>query len=510
MDFVIKFSERRKWPIGSIAPCMPKDGLTEREKKIKSVLKEMDQLVPNVTFTNVNTTTSAKNSVATILNHKDTYCIGDQLTVRLDMYDNLGNRKKYGGDFLRARIFSSTLKAGTSGRVEDFNNGTYLVNFTLFWEGNVALSVLLFHPSEGVSALWAARKKGYEKIVFTGMFANGTSAVFTECNFNVTTKAKVCEYLDHRDEEAFYCIKPDNVPCEAFIQLKSQNKPISYLSVLEKGLFDRSNIGVPILQKFGDIRVLSCNNSKTLSNGKCKIGMRSPSPSGYVWQNQWNPAFCTLSNFKTTDQINACLKGKLIYLLGDSTMRQWIEYFIRTVRSLTYFNLHATGKVQTMVALDTARNIQIQWKKHGHPFIGSSEYTVKAHKYVSREIDSLEGNRDTVIVISLGQHFRPYPMDLFIRRVLNVRKAIERLFLRSPDTKVIIKEENTREMSIDPERFSDFHGYMQYLASKVLFQGLNVAVIDAWDMTTAYGTYDVHPPDHVVWNEINMFLNYIC
>ncbi|XP_015284309.1 PREDICTED: NXPE family member 1-like, partial [Gekko japonicus] len=208
-----------------------------KEQEIGEILKKLDQWMPNVTFRNMSTTTSAKNSKATLLNRKDSYCVGDHLMVRLDVYDHLGKRKAYGGDFLRARVYSSSLKAGASGRIEDYRNGTYLVNFTLFWEGDVRVSILLIHPSEGVSAIWATRKKGYEKIAFTGRFLNGTAAVFTPCGFNITTKEELCEYLDERDQEAFYCVKPKAVPCEAFIHLKSNNKPVSYLTALERSLF---------------------------------------------------------------------------------------------------------------------------------------------------------------------------------------------------------------------------------------------------------------------------------
>lgn len=60
------------------------------------------------------------------------------------------------------------------------------------------------------------------------------------------------------------------------------------------------------------------------------------------------------------------------------------------------------------------------------------------------------------------------------------------------------------------ERFGDFHGYIQYLTMKYIFKDLNVAVIDAWDMTIAYGTNSVYSPDYVIGNQINLFFNYIC
>lgn len=75
---------------------------------------------------------------------------------------------------------------------------------------------------------------------------------------------------------------------------------------------------------------------------------------------------------------------------------------------------------------------------------------------------------------------------------------------------VIIKAENIREIHGDVERFRDFHGYVQYLAIKDIFQDLNVGIIDAWDTTIARGTNNVHLPQSVVINQVSILLNSIC
>lgn len=178
--------------------------------------------------------------------------------------------------------------------------------------------------------------------------------------------------------------------------------------------------------------------------------------------------------------------------------------------ALRSVDLHQYGKLQHQLAVDLDRNIHIQWQKHGYPLIGSATYSVKDIEYMARVIDRIGGEKNTVIVISLGQHFRPFPIDVFIRRALSVHRAVQRLLLRSPDTTIIIKAENIREMHNDAERLSDFHGYIQNLVMKDIFKDLNVSIIDAWDITIAYGTNDVHPPQYVVGNQIEIFLNYIC
>ncbi|XP_053125715.1 NXPE family member 1-like isoform X2 [Hemicordylus capensis] len=501
---------RSKWLLEDGTVSRYRMEWARKDQEVDGILTRLDQMMPNVSFTDINTTTSAKHSKATILGRKDSYCVGEHLMVQLDLYDHLGKRKAYGGDFLRARIHSPHLKAGASGRIEDYQNGTYLVNFTLFWEGSVRVSLLLIHPSEGVAALWAARKKGYEKIAFTGQFLNATRSVFSECGFKITQSAQLCEYLDERDQEAFYCVKPENVPCEALVQLKSENTPISYLTALEQSLLQRSNVGVEIPQHLGEIRVLPCNRTRQVPSKKCAVGMSSPSPSGFVWQDHWHPVFCSVSTFETSVQINSCLKRKLVYFMGDSTVRQWLWNLTKRVSTLKYLDIHKFGNLKNGLAMDVSRSILIQFKKHGHPYVSSHAYTVTDHSYIAREIDSVAGDKDTAVVISLGQHFRPFPLELFVRRLINVRAAIQRLLLRSPETRVIIKAENIREMDAEPERFGDFHGYTQYLAAKDVFRGLNVGMVDAWDMTLASATSNVHPPHYVVGNQVEMFLTYIC
>uniref|UniRef100_A0ACB8EYV4 Uncharacterized protein n=1 Tax=Sphaerodactylus townsendi TaxID=933632 RepID=A0ACB8EYV4_9SAUR len=228
----------------------------------------------------------------------------------------------------------------------------------------------------------------------------------------------------------------------------------------------------------------------TTPRQKCTIGMSSPTPSGFVWRSWWHPVFCTTSRLNTLDQINACLKKKLISFMGDSTVAPvWDGVLLtRRVSTLKLFDMHVFGKIQNLFAVDMTRNIQIQWKKHGHPFIGSSIYTVKDH----------------------SQNFRPFPMELFLRRMLNVRAAIQHLLLRSPDTKVIIKAETVQEINIDLERFGDIHGYTQQLALRDIFRDLRVGFIDAWDMSIACAVNNVHPPEEVLAASTCFSLTHIC
>ncbi|KAM9296187.1 NXPE family member 1-like [Gastrophryne carolinensis] len=456
----------------------PKVDLNKTNKQVDKFFSFIEQKIVDVPFVAFNKTSSAVKSLATILTPLTNLCIGDTLVVRVDMFNWLGEKKTWGGDFIQAHIYSPGLGAGASGRVEDFNNGSYNVYFTLFWEGSVDLSIVLHHPSEGVALLWRNRKPGHESVDFFGHFLNDTKEAETSCVPDSNPGKEMCEFKDRKYGEVFYCFKPPGFPCA-----DSSILQVSYILI---------------------------EGSSPKLESRCQTGTPLPFPSGYFLKKQWHPVSCSPNLSESLSDAGKCLSGKLIYLFGDSTLRQWIEHFPKILPALKFFDLHGVGKHQTFLALDLVSNLYIQWKKHGHPFVSMIPYSVKDHGYVANEIDRLAGGEDTIIAITLSHHFRYFPLQIFIRRLLNVRRAIERLFLRSPDTKVIIKTGNSVELVFDVERTSDFHGYVQYLLTKEIFSGLNVGLVDAWDMNLASGSYNVHPVEYIIHNQIRMFLSYIC
>ncbi|KAM4702945.1 NXPE family member 2-like [Rhinophrynus dorsalis] len=477
------------------------------DQKINDIFNRVDKNIPKNTLKDIHKATSAEKSKATIINPKHEYCIWEQLNVRVEAYDYLGDMKSYGGDYLRARIYSPATNSSASGNITDFNNGTYLVNFTLFWEGEIFISVLLMHPSEAVSALWRSRNKGYANIKYTGNFTSASEYVNRECGFQLDTKEEICQYVDKRDQEAFYCIKPPNFPCEALTHMNSVNRNHSYLSELEQLLLNRSNIGVQIGNNFKPVKVLSCGKKLFPPTEKCSTASYYPIPSGYFSHNTWNPIHCKMTTFNENEKIKSFLKGKKVFLIGDSTVRQYIRHFAETMKIVDYFN-HTEDEMQswqkTLLAINLEKFIYIQWKKHTFPFVSKTFYSIKEDAYMARQIDRIGGGENTIIILTMGQHFRSFNFRIFIRSAINVRRAIERLFYRSPRTKVIIKEENARDMDIDMERFSDFHGHIQYLTLRYIFHGLNVGFVDALDMTIAYASNVIHPPVEVLENIISM------
>ncbi|KAM8927719.1 NXPE family member 2-like [Pelodytes ibericus] len=484
---------------------------SELQKEVDKVFNKINTIIPKINFSHLDNTTSAMKSIATVVNLKEKYCVGDSITVRVDMFDYLCKRKSHGGDFLMARIFSSDIKAAASGRVDDFKNGTYNINFTLFWQGTISFSILLIHPSEGVSALWQARNKGHGYVAYTGYFISQKKEAQMACGFDLNRTHELCEYIDPKEEEYFYCVKPQNISCGSLVKMRSVFVDShSYLTDLEKSLFNSTNIRIEIQKTFDKISVLECDNSTPKETQKCSTGLKYQFPGGYTYQDMWTHLSCNISRYRTMDNINECIKGKNMHLIGDSTMLQWMSYLSSTVKSLKPFNLYGENWSMTRLYVDMERNVKIKWAKHANPFIMLVFHTFKEEFTISHLIDQIGGDKYTVIMFTLGMHFRLFPIHHFIRRMINIRRAVEQLFLRSPDTKVIIKTGNTSKMDVRVEMVSDFHEYLHYLIIISIFQGVNVGVVDAWDITNAYASNAIHPPINVIANEIDLVLSFIC
>ncbi|XP_056391132.1 NXPE family member 4-like [Hyla sarda] len=489
---------------------------TELQEKIDAMYDKIEKnLIPNVTFKNFNTTSSGKHSKVSLVDSQKKYCIGEDFVVRIDMFDHLGNRKTYGGDFIRPRLFSQELGAAASGIVKDFNNGSYHVYFPLYWAGNVKVHILLFHPSEGVAALWRARHSSLGVIGFEGKFEKSGKDAVSKCGFEIDREEgkEICEYKDDLYEEAYYCYKVQDFPCESLRDMRGYELGVSYLTKEEKEMFQRNNIAVEIPPTFDAVSVTTCGETKEAPKPQCKSGMNSPLPSGHFYDNIWNPVYCNMTLYKTDDDFTRCLQGKKLFLIGDSTLRQFIMHFTGGIKIAKYFRYHGSGWSEwhkALEAINLEKDMYISYKRHGFPLEHPPFYYFKEDMYTSRQIDQLAGGKDTIIMITMGQHFRHFPIKVFIKRAFNIRRAVERLFIRSPDTKVVIKSENTRETFSPVEMQGDLHGYHQYLVLREVFQGINVGFVDTWDMTVAAGSVVVHPSGHTFQSILSMAFSFAC
>uniref|UniRef100_A0A668AY82 NXPE C-terminal domain-containing protein n=1 Tax=Myripristis murdjan TaxID=586833 RepID=A0A668AY82_9TELE len=203
-----------------------------------------------------------------------------------------------------------------------------------------------------------------------------------------------------------------------------------------------------------------------------------------------------------------CLTDKVVHLYGDSTIRQWFEY-LNSV--LPEFNLHSVKKTGPFMSVDMARNILVKYRPHAPPLSWTVIPANELH-YIANELDGIVGGSRTVVVLSVWAHFGSYPIEVYIRRLQSIHRAVLRLLDRAPDTLVVIRTANLRALTLGIALSnSDWYSLQQDRALRAVFKGLNVHLVDAWDMVLAHHlSHEIHPQPPIIKNMIDVLLSYIC
>ncbi|KAG2457366.1 NXPE3 protein, partial [Polypterus senegalus] len=455
-----------------------------------------------------------KHSFFVIINSKTVFQIGDMLEVLVHMHDFLGHPKQHGGDFLLARIHSPELKAGAAGKVVDHQNGFYSVYFSLLWPGEVHISIILVHPSEAVQVLKRLREERPDRVYFKSLFRSGYLSESTVCNLCLPLHQPLCNYSDPHTGEPWFCYKPKLLSCDTRID-HAKGGYQKHILVGKEILFFQSdvNIKIPISPSGAGYVVVKFPAKQDLPEPDKSIHAETAkySPSGFYFQDMWMSTTQILKRFNDTSSITKCLKGKVIYLLGDSTVRQWFEYLNAFVPDLKEFNLGSPRNVGPFLAVDSDHNIMLKYRCHGPP-IRFSTVAASELRYIANELEGIKGGKNTVVAITIWSHFSTFPVEVYIRRLRNIRRAVLRLLDRSPDTLIVIKTANLQ--ALDPEVSlynSDWFSLQLDILLRRMFQGLDVVLVDAWEMTLAHSLpHALHPPLIIVKNQIDVFLSHIC
>ncbi|XP_071614213.1 NXPE family member 3 [Heliangelus exortis] len=437
--------------------------------------------------------------------------VGDELEVLVRMKDFQGKPKQYGGDYLQARIHSPLLKAGATGRVVDCHNGLYKVFFTLLWPGEVKVSVSLVHPSEAIQVLLRLREERPDRVYFKSSFKSGRHSETTECNVCLSGDLPVCNFTDLYTGEPWFCYKPRKLSCASRISHAKGGYQKGLLTQ-EESLFFQSDVNIkrPILSN-GPDSVIVKPKAFTDSSRTDRAEDPAVSPSGFYYEDQWRSRTQWIHHFNQSDDITKCLQGKVIHLFGDSTIRQWFEYLTAFVPDLVEFNLGSPKNVGPFMSVDLKHNILLKFRCHGPPIRFSTVFSSEL-RYIANELDGIVGGRNTVVAITIWSHFSTFPVEVYIRRLRNIRRSIIRLLDRSPKTLIVIRTANVQALGPEVSLFnSDWYSFQLDSVMRKMFSGIAVHFVDAWEMSLAhYLPHNLHPNEVIVKNQIDAFLSYVC
>ena len=225
----------------------------------------------------------------------------------------------------------------------------------------------------------------------------------------------------------------------------------------------------------------------------------------------------------------SCLSNKTIYILGDSTIRQWYSYFVKPLalswmdKFTSYFAEDKFNPVEKVKvadiwepreAIDDKYNVTFRFSAHGPPLQnGGSPYS---QPYIADRIDKIAGGEETVIAITIGTHLLLYDPSIFVQRLNTIKHAIEKLLKRSPKTLVIFKGFNVFNMddfSSNQCCLSDWLSFRLDVIARSMFKDTKgVVFLDMWDMSAShiFTPNGLHTHPEVVNHEVALFLSFIC
>lgn len=442
--------------------------------------------------------------------------LGDQLEALVQVHDFQGRPKHYGGDFLLARLHSPDLGAGVVGTVLDHKNGFYSVLFPLLWTGSAQVEVTLVHSSEAVAVLQRLREERSDRVFFKSLFRLGFLSETTVCNMCLPPDQQpLCNYTDLYTGEPWYCYKPKMLSCDTRVN-HAKGGYLKHLITNNEALLFQSGVNLKVhIHPSGPdrVNVLPPLNDKTVvESDTLNPETTKLAHSGYYYEDSWTPLNgLKIRQFNHSTAATQCLRNKMIYMYGDSTVRQWFEYLIALAPDLKEFNLHSPKNVGPFMAVDSTHNILLKYRCHGPPIRFSTVLSSEL-RYVSNELDGLSGGPNTVVVLSIWAHFSTFPVEVYIRRLRHIRRAVLRLLDRAPGTMVVIRTANLQALDQDVSLYnSDWFSLQLDQVLRAMFKGLNVLMVDAWQMTQAHPLpHALHPPPAIVKNMINMLLSHIC
>ncbi|XP_066282534.1 NXPE family member 3-like [Branchiostoma lanceolatum] len=489
---------------------------------------EVQPCLPNQPLL-IDQVTYPKYTEIVVLNRDRRYHQGDVLTVRVVARDKKRRPKTYGGDFFRARLISGdrSPKASSAGRVTDHCNGTYTVQFPLYWVGNVSVKIQLVHPSEAVKVLQRVREIPNKKMFYCTFVDFKTKATEKrQCYSSVDPSLpphQLCDFSKQNANGTWICQKPDKLSC-SIIRLcqwdgdKSYRLTAGLVSKKERTLFQKPYIEAELDSK-EPIRVLDPGGPTAQHLPPCTMNARESQASfgtslGHWSGKVWKSSACNVRVF-TREDIGRCLANKSVYMKGDSTTRQWYLR-LKGVLPLKAIATDAAAEAYDRSGYNSKGNISVRQQFHQFPIQGSHRIVFNDVRYTVDMLDAIQGGPNTIIAVGLWAHFTSEPLDMFRSRMYAIRDAIHRLMRRSPGTRVFVRTGTTREHKGGKLSYyllgSDWLAYQITEVIREMFRAdPDVVVLDTWDMSVCQPGKDaIHPDQAMVDSQLNMMLSHIC
>ncbi|XP_004225908.2 NXPE family member 3-like [Ciona intestinalis] len=472
----------------------------------------------------VRRTTSPNTTHLTVETGQGPMFVGDTLKATIIARDFDGKDKTYGGDYFIARLIrilpdGKTNNDGIACHVKDEGTGRYKVSVPLVWSGKSHLIVHMVHSSEGITQL-VHNTSAYigPGAIHQATFPLGEK---TQCDVMLAGQKpeNICDFSEPEKGVSWFCVKPKNESCPKAVTWMETTYTWAAETHLIMGVVDPLyqkyiNWNVPINGSGSAVVVFDDgqNERKELTTCKTNSGMQMLDhnlPSGLFIDGRWKSLHCANQDSNMA-RLKRCFQNKVVYLIGDSTMRQWYYEIAGEAELVTKSENTTVVWQQPRTGTNKAYNITVYYRGHSNPVHNPGP--PRSSPFLTDTIDGITGSdgKDIMIFFNIGLHFNLYDPSVFLQRLTAVKNSFITLLRRLPKAKIVIRGTNGHESSkiTCPSHWFSyrFHKILQTFFSDIP----GVGFLDTWDMTTVHPQEDVHPDKNMVLSQITMMLSYVC
>ena len=329
----------------------------------------------------------------------------------------------------------------------------------------------------------------------------------------------ICDYSNPRNNATWICKKPPN---------SNECQKVVYVQPTPKWQIWKKRIGL-VCNKYGCQHTISTNEVKVTGYGEmnknlplCKNmfdnfhaiataqnSKNLDSVTGFVQDNKWRSLVCRGIDEPSSLKFENCLKNKVIYYLGDSTMRQ----FFRTseenlkLKSVKAGN-DAIVRQRSLVGYDEDnRTITLYYRAHGPLMYNPGP--PHSFPFIADTISWIPGGDNVYVVLNIGAHFYAFDPNILIQRLEVIRNSILSHRKKYLKTKFVVRGNNVVETR---NRFWEWAIYRSEVILRTFFKNMkNVVFLSMWDLTTVWPlTGDVHPKGATLHEEWILLHSFMC
>ncbi|XP_078490768.1 NXPE family member 3-like [Ciona intestinalis] len=336
----------------------------------------------------------------------------------------------------------------------------------------------------------------------------------------------LCDFSQPEKGGSWFCLSNANGDCPDHVNY-TQTKLVSRVSYVGTTplFFKGKTWKMPIDFQGGSIMVKNSSFTKDLVNSlpicKSTSGMsedsfefRAGKHSGFYLNYEWQSLQCKprSKGFKFEE----CLRDKVVYFIGDSTMRQWYTALVILLKfqdTPTKLKAKHGDKIRQAprVGYQTDYNITLYYRSHGMPRYNPGP--PESHPFIVDTLNEIQTDdgRNILVVINIALHFQLIDPIFYFQRVEAVKRSVVQLQLRSPGVRVFIRGciRHRNSAKFVPTEWYSFR--LCKILRKTFQTVPGVGFIDTWQMTTVYPNYiNIHPKEGVILQHIAVFLSYMC